>query len=102
MRDLLRLVGELVLRGAEIGGAGCVVHIAADATDVAARLVLRIATHQASPDTAARCEHVVALLTAPSQTHVADAMSATVLRRYGITLAAGADAPGFELGFGRA
>lgn len=96
MRELLRLVGALVLRGAEIGGAGSIVHIAADATP---RLRLRIGAIAAPADAAVRCAQVVELLNAPSQTHVADAMSATVLRRHGIALGAAGEAPGFELRF---
>jgi hypothetical protein len=96
MRDLLRLVGALVLRCVEIGGAGCIVHIAADA---APRLTLRLGAAGLAPDAVGRCEQIAAVLTAPSQAHVADAMSATVLRRYDITLATTGDAPGFEFGF---
>lgn len=102
MRDLLRLVGALVVRCVEIGGPGCIVHIAADAADAAPRLTLRLGAAGLAPDAVGRCEQIAAVLTAPSQAHVADAMSATVLRRYDITLTASAEAAGFELVFGSA
>lgn len=99
MRDLLRLLGELALRGADAGGRGSTLQLAIAGDGEAPCLSLRLLAVELPSDVAARCEQVVAVLTAVSQTHVADAMSATVLRRYGITLAADADSPGFVLRF---
>lgn len=98
MRDLLRLVGDLGLRCADIGGRGSTLRVIA-AEGATPQLCLQLSADELPADAAARCDKIAALLTAPSQTHVADAASATVLRRYGITLAASAGAPGLQLRF---
>ncbi len=98
MRDLLRLVGDLALRSAEIGGHGSTLSVDADREAGVPQLRLQIAMPALPDDASARCASVAAVLNAPSQAHVADARLASVLRRYGITLAAVA-APGFVLQF---
>lgn len=98
MRDLLRLVGELVLRCADVGGRGC--HIRAGADDAAPmRWFVQLVRAEGSPDPGERLADLVSVLQAPVQSHVADAVSAEVLRRYGIGLAVDADGAGFVLDF---
>lgn len=99
MRDLLRLLGELASRCADAGGRGSTLHLTITSGGGAPCLSLRLQAADPPSDAVARCAQVVAVLTAASQAHVADAMSATVLRRYGITLTAAADMPGFVLRF---
>lgn len=86
MRELLRLVGGLVLRCAEIGGRESRVRL--DAEMQPGQLQLRLGVTPARADNAACCARLAATLLAPVQEHVADAVLAALVQRYQIGIEA--------------
>lgn len=86
-RDLVRLIGGLLQRCAEIAGSGGSLRVTTESGPAAPLLQLIIAPCAA--DTPQRLEHLVANLTAP--VHVADAMLAATLLRCSARVEAVAD-----------